>query len=128
MEATAHEVGAGDVAARVRHGPEARRDDEEDRVRDDRERHCEEPERPGAVDERGDGDERVRRVEIASEQEPRDQRAEAPPAEAPLVELIEVAAAPAGGDEAEHGDEREEREEDDGGRDVHSPRLSRVAR
>jgi hypothetical protein len=42
-----------------------------------------------------------------------DDGAKAPAAQAPLVEVVELRAPPAHGDETEHGDEREQQREDD---------------
>ena len=109
----AHEVRRRDVAVRPADRPQPRQDHEDERVHDDRVGQREEPGRADAEHERGDGDERVRRVEVAAEQKPRDHRAEVAAAEAPLVEVVELRAAPAGGDEAEHRDEPEQRDEDD---------------
>ena len=106
-----HEIGGRDVAVPVAHVPQAREDQEQDRIDDDRVRHGEEGERAGAERERRHRDEGVGGVEVAADQEPGDQRAEAAPAEAPLVQLVEVAAAPARGGEAEPGDEREQHRE-----------------
>ncbi len=111
VEAPAHEVGGGDVSVAVRDAPHPRHRDEDERVRDHGVRQREEAERARAEDERRHRHERVGRVEVTAEQKPRDHRAEAAPREAPFVELVEVSAPPARGDEPQHGDEREEDDE-----------------
>ena len=62
--------------------------------------------------------------QVATEEEPGDERAEAPSAQAPLVQVRQVGLPPARGEEAEHRHEREQQHEDDRGGDVHgwSPR------
>src|SRR6185312_10922462 len=54
-------------------------------------------------------------VEIPADQEPGDHSAEAAAAEAPLVQHVQVAAAPVCRDESEPGDEAEQDDEDDEG-------------
>jgi hypothetical protein len=54
-------------------------------------------------------------VKVAAQQEPGDDRAEAAPAEAPLVEQAEVAALPARRDEAHHRHQPEQEAEDGDG-------------
>ena len=103
VEATADEIGGGDVAVFVRHAPKARHEDEDERVRDGGVRHREEAESALSEDERRHGDERVRRVEIAPSKKPGDDRSEAPAAEPPFVKRVEVGAAPARRDESQHG-------------------------
>jgi hypothetical protein len=103
------------AAAPVRDDPHAWQDDEGERIDEDRVGQREEALGADAEDERRDGDERVRRVEVAAEQEPGDDRPEPPPAEAPLVELAQVAAPPARRDEAHDRDHAEEQTEDDEG-------------
>src|SRR5262249_54647946 len=66
---------------------------------------------PGTVHQAGHGDEGVGGVEVSSKQEPGDDSAEATAGEAPLVEQVEVAATPARGEEAHHGDDGEEDDE-----------------
>jgi hypothetical protein len=76
--------------------------------------HREEPDRAEAEHERRDGDEGVRGVDVAAQEEPGDPAAEVPPAQAPLVEVVELARPPPPrGDEAEHGHEQEQRDDDD---------------
>ncbi len=97
-EPAAHEVGRGDVAVPVAHRPHPAHEDEDDRVEHDRVGHREEPgHRAGRPHRRRHRDERVRRVEVAAEQEPGDPGAERPAAQAPLVERLHARrAAPAG--------------------------------
>ena len=111
-EAAAHEIGRRDVAVLVADVPEPRKHEEQDRIDDDRIGHREEGDRAGAERERRHGDEGVGGIEVAADQEPGDQRAEAAAAEPPFVQLIEVALAPMRGGEAEPGDEAEQQDED----------------
>ena len=90
--AAADEVGAGDVVVAAAHRPQARHDHEDERVDDDRVRQREHADRAGAEDQRRHGDEGVGGVQVAAEQEPGDDRAEASAGQAPLVQQIEVAA------------------------------------
>ncbi len=107
------EVGRRDVAVPVADRPQPRQEQEDQRVDHDRVRHGEEADRAAGVQQCGHRDERVRRVEVAADQEPGDEGAEPAAAQAPLVEAAHVGgAAPARGGEAEHGDEQEEEEED----------------
>ena len=76
-EAAADEVRGGDVAVLVRDRPQPRQEGEDQRVDEDRVRHREEAGRARRVDRRRDGDEGVRGVEVAAEQEPGDPGAEA---------------------------------------------------
>ena len=99
----------------------------EERINQDRVGDGEEAHRAGAEHERGHGDEGVGGVEVAAEQEPGDHRAEAPAAEAPFLQLIEIGLAPMRGDEAEPAHEQEQNDEDDRGRDVQIHSTSPVA-
>src|ERR1019366_5808554 len=77
----------------------------------------EEPGRAGRVHQRRHGDECVRGVQVAAEQEPADEGAEATPAEAPLVQVQQaLGPAPAGGPEADEGND-DEQDDEDGERD-----------
>ena len=91
----------GDVAVLVRDRPEPREHEEQDRIDHDRVRHGEEADRAGAEQQRRHGDEGVGGVEVAADQEPGDDGAEAAAAQAPFVQQVEVALAPVRGDEAE---------------------------
>ena len=112
-EPAAHEVGRGDVAVPVADRPHPAHEDEDDRVEHDRVGHGEEPgHRAGRPHRRRDRDERVGGVEVTAEQEPGDPGAERTAPEAPLVERLHARrAAPPGGPEAHHGDEREQHDE-----------------
>ena len=116
--AALHEVGRRDVPVPVRDRPEPRQEHEDDRVDHDRVRHGEEAgHRAGREHRRRHRDEGVRRVEVAAEQEPGDEGAEAAAAEAPLVEAVHARRPPPPGrGEAHHGDE-DEQDDDDGQRD-----------
>ena len=113
VEPALDEVGRRHVAATVRDRPQPRQEDEDDRVQDDRVRHGEEADRVAGVEQSRHGDERVRRVDVAADQEPGDERAEVAAAQTPLVEGVEVGGAPpACRQEAHDGDEQEEEQED----------------
>ena len=110
-EAAAHEIARRDVAVLVAHVPEAREHQEQERIDDDRVGHGEERHGAGAERQRRHGDEGVGGVEIAADQEPGDDGAEAPAAEPPLVQLIQIALAPARGGKPQPGDEAEQQHE-----------------
>src|SRR5205085_10553412 len=113
VEALAHVVGRRHVAAVARNLPEPRHQQVDERIDDDRVRDREQSDRALVEHERRDGDERVRGVEVAAEEEPGDDRAEPPAAEAPLVEVLEAPRRPpAWCDEAEIADAGEEEQED----------------
>ncbi len=127
--AAAHEIARGDVVVLVADVPEPRKHQEQDRIDQDRIGHGEEGDGAGAEGERRNGDESVGRIDVAADQEPGDERAEAPPAEAPFVQQIEVARAPFRGGEAEPGDEGEQQDEDGQSGPIHvshgiTPRMS----
>ena len=112
-EPAADEVGGSHVAVPVRRPTTGGHEDEDDRVEHDRVGHGEEAaDSAGRPHRGGNGDERVGRVEVAAEQEPRDPRAERPAAEAPLLEALHARrAAPARGPEAGRCDDDEEEDE-----------------
>ena len=83
------------------------------------------PGAPDAEDEGGHRDERIGGVDVAADQEPRDGRSEPPSGETPLLDVAEVGAAPARGDEAEHGDECETCDEDGDGDRLIAHRVAR---
>ena len=109
--AATHEVAGGDVAALVAHVPQARKDQEQDGIDDDGVRDGEEGQRAGAEGQRRNRDERVRGVQIAADQEPGDDGAEAPAAESPFVQLVEIALAPVGRGKPQPGNEGEQQYE-----------------
>jgi hypothetical protein len=113
-EPALHEVGRRDVAVAVRDRPQPWHEHEDDRIDDDRVRHREEAaDRAGREHRRGHGHERVGGVEVAAEQEPGDEGAEAAAAKAPLVEAGEAGRPPPPGrGEADDGDEDEEDQDD----------------
>src|SRR4029453_2974555 len=123
-EAIADVVGGGDMAARVRDPPQARKNDIENGIDEDGVGNGEEAHRALAEDERRDGDERIGRIEVAAEQEPGDDGAEAASAEAPFMQHVEIGLAPMRGDEAQPGDEQEQRDEDAGGGEIEVQRMS----
>lgn len=108
----AHEVTGGQIAMTVVDRPQPWHHHEEQREDDDRVDQREEPDGAGAERELGDRDVGVGREDAAAQQEPCDRRPEASPGDAPFVETGEVPGSPCRGDEAEHGDEREQRHED----------------
>src|SRR5581483_3982158 len=101
------EVGRRYETVPMADGPEAWHEDEDDRPHQDRVGDREPAgHRPKRVHRARDGDERVRRVQVAAEQEPGDETAEGASAEAPLVEAVQpLGAAPANRREADDGDE-----------------------
>src|SRR6266403_119754 len=60
----------------------------------------------------GDGDEGVSGVDIATDEEPGDNGAEAPAAQSPLMQQVEIALAPVRGGEAQPGDKGKQQYED----------------
>ena len=112
-ETIADEIGGGHVALAVRDRPQPRKDEIEDGIDEDGVRHREETHGALAEHQRRHRDEGVGGVEIAAEQEPGDHGAEAAPAEPPFMQDIEIGLAPARGDEADPGDEQEERDEEE---------------
>ncbi len=111
----------------LRDRPQPRKDEIEEGIDEDRVGDGEEAKSAGSEHERRHGDEGIGRVEIAAEQEPGDDRAEAATAEAPFVQLIEIGLAPVRGDEAEPRHEQEQNDEDDGGGKIQSQSTSPVA-
>ena len=107
-EPGAHEIGRRDIAVAVTHRPQPRQHHEQKRPHQNGIRHGEKAGGPGAEQQRGHRDEGVGGIEIAAEQEPADDAAEAPPAQSPFVELIEIAAPPACRDEPQNRDQREQ--------------------
>src|SRR5262249_27244883 len=75
--------------------------------------HREKRNRTSAEGERRHGDECIGRVEVAAYQEPRDHRAEAPAAETPFVQQIEIALAPMRRRETKPSDEPKQRDKND---------------
>ena len=110
-EAAAHEIGRRDVIVLVADMPKPRENQEQDRVDHDRVRHREEGDGAGAEGERRNGNEGVGRVEVAADQEPGDDGAEAPAAQTPFVQLVEIALAPMRSGETQPCDEAEQHHE-----------------
>ena len=111
----ADEVAGRDVVVHPGDRPQPGQEDERDGEGHDRVRDREESDRSRAEHQGGHGDERVGRVEVAAEQEPRDERAEAAARQAPLVQVQHVVrSAPARRREA---DDRDEQEQDDDDRE-----------
>jgi hypothetical protein len=111
--AAAHEIARRDVIVLVADVPEPRKCQEQDRVNQDRVRHREEGDGAGAEGERRNGDEGIGGVDVAADQKPGDERAEAPTAETPFMQLIEIAGPPFRGGKSQPSDEREQQHEDD---------------
>jgi hypothetical protein len=120
VEAAAHEVRCGDVMMLVTDVPESREHQEQDRIDHDRVGNGEKGDRAGAERERGNGDEGIGGVKIATDQEPSDDCAEAPTAQSPFVQKVEIALAPMGGDETENGDDGEQHYENNQGGPIHA--------
>ncbi len=116
--AAKHKVGGGHVAMLVRDRPEPGQRQVQERIDDDRVGHREEPEGADGEDDRGNRDDRIGGVEIASEQEPGDPAAEAAASEAPFADVSEIARLPARRDKAEHRHEGEKEYEYRGRDDV----------
>ena len=94
----------------------------------DRVRDGEEAGRARAEHQRRHGDERVRGVEVTAEQEPGDPGAEAPAAQAPLVQVHEVVGPPPPRRrEAQDGDQQEQ-DDDDGQLDDVDPSTAQRSR
>ena len=93
----------------VADGPQSRHEDEDDRVEHDRVGDREEPvDRTEREHRSRDGNERVRGVEVTSEQEPGDPGPETATAQAPFVQALHAGVTPLRGHEAHDRDEREE--------------------
>src|SRR5204863_113483 len=73
---------------------------------------CKEAERAGTKHQCRNRDESVGRVDIAAKQKPCDNGAKLAASEPPFVQQIEVAATPIGGNEAKHGNQSEQQDED----------------
>jgi hypothetical protein len=99
--------------------PEPGKYQEQNGIDDDRVRHREERDSTGPEGERRYRDEGVGGVEVAADQKPGDEGAEAAAAKAPFVQQVEIALAPVGGGKAEPGDEREQKYENDQCNPVH---------
>jgi hypothetical protein len=78
-EAALHIIGGGDIAVPVRHGPQAREAEEKDGIDQDGVGHGEEADRAGGEHGGGHRDEGIGGVEVAAQQEPGDDGAEAAP-------------------------------------------------
>ena len=123
------DVRGGDVAVTVGHRPHPAEEEEDDRVEHDRVGHGEEAgHRAGRPHGRRHRNEGVRGVEVATEQEPGGDGAEALTAQTPFVQGVQVLRAPPlRGLKAHHGDDREQQDQDDQGHPVdvhHSPPRS----
>jgi hypothetical protein len=93
--------------------PEGRKEKKTDGKRDDGVGQGKKAERAHPEDERGDGNEGVRGVEIASEEKPREERPETPPTERPFVKRAEIGVAPAARSEAQADDRNNNQGEDE---------------
>ena len=102
------EIGCGDETVFPRNGPHARKDHKDHRIDEDRIGHGKEAECACGEDGGRHGDEGVSRIEIAAEQEPCDDGAEALAAEPPFIDVIEIACSPTRGGKTHDGDERKE--------------------
>ncbi len=125
--ARVHEVGCGDVAEFLRDRPQLREHDERERIDQDGVRQREEAGSASAEHKRWNRDERVRRIKIATQQEPRDDRAEATAAEAPFIELSEIGLAPVSGHKAKNRHADKKQDEDEGCGGVHHRGLPGVS-
>ena len=118
-EPAAHEIRRRDIAAPVAHVPQPRKHEKQQRVDEDGVRHREERHGTAAEHEGRNGDEGIRGVHVSADEKPRDEGAETSPAETPFVQLVQIAAAPAGGRKPEPGDAAKEQDEDDQRNPVH---------
>ena len=108
-----YEIRGGDVAVAVADRPQSGHVDENDRVQDDRVRNGKKTaDRAEREHRRGHCHERVRRVEIAAEQKPRDPGAERASAKTPFVQACQVfSAPPVGRPETHDRDQQEQTDE-----------------
>ena len=98
----------------ARHRPQPDEHDEDQRVDHDRVRHRVEPDRAGREQQRRYGDERVRGVEVAADQEPGDPGSELAAAQTPFVDVRHRGRPlPAGREEADDRDREEDDRRDD---------------
>jgi hypothetical protein len=111
-EMAAHEITRRDVAVLVADAPHAREHQKQDRIDHDGVWHCKEGNRTRAEGKRRHRNEGVRGIEIAADQKPGDDGAEAPAAEPPFVQQVEITSAPIGCRKAQPGNESEEQHED----------------
>src|SRR6202790_4466178 len=102
-EAPANEITRRDVAMLAAHIPQAAKEQENERVDDDRIRYREKSDGTGAERERRNGNESVGGIDIATDQEPGDEGAETPAAQTPFVKQIEIAFAPMSRGESQPG-------------------------
>ncbi len=112
-ETALHEIARGDVAMLVADVPQAPKHQEHQRINNDGVRHGEKCDRAGAEGQRGNRDEGVGGIDIAADQEPGDDGAEAPAAQAPFMQQIQIALAPACGRETQPSDEAKQQDEND---------------
>ena len=89
-----HKIGCGDVTVLLRNRPELWEDDEDEGIDNYGVRERKEANRTRAKDECGYGDESVRRVEVAAQEEPGDECAEPATGEPPFVDKVKIAAPP----------------------------------
>ena len=111
--ASRDEVGRCHVTLTFGDAPQFREHDEREWIDQDRVRQREETRCARTEHQRRHGDEGVSGVQIAAQQEPRDDGAEAPAAEAPLFQMGEVALAPVSRDKAENGDADKKQDKDE---------------
>ena len=112
------EIRCRHVVVLVAHVPQPRHDQEHQRIHDDRVRQREESVRADGEHQRRHRDDGVGRIDVAADQEPGDDGAEAASAQTPFVQLREIGLLPARGDESEHRHQHEEEREDDPRGDV----------
>src|SRR5262245_9349812 len=112
------------MTATLGFGPEARKDKIEDGINDDGVRYDKEAHGARAEDQRRQGDEGIRRIEVAAEEEPGDSGAEATSAQPPFVQTIEIGLPPMRRDESKPGHEQEERDEDGRGGQINTQSTS----
>ena len=111
-EAPPHEIGRRDVAVAPADRPQTREDHERHGIDERRVGHREKRDRSRSERQRRHGDERIGRIDVAADQEPRDQRPERTAAESPFMQKVEIGPAPIGGREAQDGHAAETQHED----------------
>ena len=108
----AHVVSQGDVTVAVAYAPERGQHQHHDGIAHDAVRNGEEADGAGAEERGGNCNDGVRRVEVAANQEPGDQGAEAAPRQPPLIQIAQLRPSPAYGPEAGAGHQQETNTED----------------
>jgi hypothetical protein len=123
--AALHEIAGSDVMVLVRDRPHARQYEKYQRIDNDGVRQREEAERSGPEHEGRHGDEGIGGVDVAIQEKPSDDGAKPTARQSPLVQLIEIAAAPISGKETQNRHQSEQRNKDNDGGPIHLHCLAR---